>query len=236
MDKSYRIERLRTDGYRLIDTAETDLAAMVPSCPGWDNAKLLSHTARVWAMLGLHVSRRVTAPLDRSLVPKPPADGLALFARDQLETLLAVLADLDPAEPMWTWAADQSGAFYLRRAHQETMIHRVDAELAVDSVTALPAEDSVDGLDELFTVMYRAGVEAPQGSLHLHRTDGEGEWMLRARPGGGVEMSHEHAKGDAALRGSAEDLLLAMWARRGYGHIESFGDSGVVDAWIALAP
>jgi len=236
MDKSYRIERLRADGQRLMEAAETDLSAAVPSCPGWDNEKLLSHTARVWAMLSLHVSRRVSEPLDRSLVPQPGDDGLASFAADQLETLLGVLSEVDPAEPMWTWGADQSAAFYLRRAHQETLIHRIDAELAVDAVTAVPAEDALDGLDELFTVLYRSVRDAPQGSLHLHRTDGDGEWMLKARPGGGVEVRHEHAKGDAALRGPAADLLLVMWARRGYGQLESFGDSEVVDAWIALAP
>ena len=237
MDKGYRIDRLETEGRLLIDTAQRDLAAAVPSCPGWDNAKLLSHTARVWASMTLQVAGRATEMLPREQVPKPGDEGVVAFAGDRLDALVEALTDVDPAEPLWTWAADRTAAFYLRRAHQETLIHRVDAELAGGSdVTAVPAEDALDGLDELFTVMYRRSGEAPDATLHLHRTDGEGEWMLAAGPDGGVEMRHEHAKGDAALRAGAQELLLVMWARRGYADLECFGDSSVLDAWVALAP
>ena len=45
-------------------------------------------------------------------------------------------------------------------------------------------------------------------SYHLHRTDGDGEWLVRLGPDGVVEAERAHAKGDVAVRGSAEDLWL----------------------------
>ena len=50
------------------------------------------------------------------------------------------------------------------------------------------------------------------GTLHLHCTDVEGEWLV-ARRDGEVTVTREHAKGDVAARGSASDLFLFLWGR-----------------------
>ena len=54
----------------------------------------------------------------------------------------------------------------------------------------------------------------------------------------GIAFSHEHGKGDAALRGSAKDLLLAIVRRQSAadGGIEIFGDAAVWDGWLARTP
>jgi hypothetical protein len=45
-----------------------------------------------------------------------------------------------PDEPAWTfWPDDQTCAFWFRRMAHETVVHRVDAELAAGEVT--PVED-----------------------------------------------------------------------------------------------
>lgn len=74
----------------------------------------------------------------------------------------------------------------------------------------------------------------PEGSLHLHRTDGDGEWLLTAVDDV-LNVVHEHAKGDAAARGTASDLALLVWNRR-QPTLEVFGNEAVLDAWLALAP
>ena len=51
-------------------------------------------------------------------------------------------------------------------------------------------------------------------TLHFHRTDGDGEWLVRLTPDG-PEVERAHAKGDVAVRGSASDLLLARAGRVG---------------------
>ena len=74
----------------------------------------------------------------------------------------------------------------------------------------------------------------PSSTLHLHRTDGDGEWLLSSA-GDQLVVGHEHAKGDAAARGTASDLNLLVWGRR-QPTLEVFGDEAVLDAWLALAP
>ena len=64
-------------------------------------------------------------------------------------------------------------------------------------------------------------------TLHLHCTDGEGEWLVRLDPDG-VSSSHEHAKGDVAARGTASDLLLFLYGRVDPEQLEVFGDASLL--------
>ena len=52
---------------------------------------------------------------------------------------------------------------------------------------------------------------------------------------GRLRVTREHAKGDAAVRGTAEGLLLYLWDRSREG-LECFGDQTVVDAWATVTP
>ena len=48
-------------------------------------------------------------------------------------------------------------------------------------------------------------------------------------------MRREHAKGDAALRGPAESLLLRLWGRAvPDGSVDLVGDPDAASAWLAL--
>ena len=78
-------------------------------------------------------------------------------------------------------------------------------------------------------------------TLHLHATDDglgpTGEWTI-INDGGRRRWSHEHGKGDVALRGTAKDLLLAIVRRRtaADGGVEVFGDTAVWDGWLERTP
>ena len=74
----------------------------------------------------------------------------------------------------------------------------------------------------------------PDGSIHLHRTDGKGEWLIKPF-GNEIVITREHAKGDVAVRGSALALLLFLWGRNPRG-LEIFGDPNLAQAWGSLAP
>ena len=98
-----------------------------------------------------------------------------------------------------------------------------------------------DGVSELFELVLPFSVAnwdmtLPDASLHLHRTDGDGEWLL-VNDGGRIKMSLEHAKGDAAVRASGTDLLLLSWERIGLDApgVETFGDAEAARAWFALS-
>jgi predicted lipid carrier protein YhbT len=76
------------------------------------------------------------------------------------------------------------------------------------------------------------------GSVHLHSTDADGEWVVtEPDPSSRLAVTHEHAKGDAAVRGSASDLLLLLWRRLNLDdhaeRFEVFGDRAVVDRLLA---
>ena len=119
-------------------------------------------------------------------------------------------------------------------------MHRWDAESAAGTTTPIDAALASDGIDEYFElglprVVVREGVALPAGSLHVHCTDVEGEWLVREE-GGALELRREHAKGDAAVRGPAEVVLLTLWGRGTdrAGELEVIGDRSVADAWLAL--
>ncbi|RMH76675.1 MAG: maleylpyruvate isomerase family mycothiol-dependent enzyme [Actinomyces sp.] len=241
LDRARHLDQLRRDGERLLAVAGGALDAAVPTCPGWTVADLVAHTARVHHAIAAQVRERATGPVPRDEVPAAPGpDAVVDFGAAALDTVVAALADVDPAEPLWTWGPTPTAAFYIRRAAHETTIHRVDAEAAVDAVTPVDADVAVDLVDELYDTVVpharrREPLRLPAATLHLHRTDGEGEWLLAA-DGDRIVMTHEHAKGDAAARGSASDLATALWGRPGRDRLEIFGDETVFDAWAALAP
>jgi hypothetical protein len=125
---------------------------------------------------------------------------------------------------------------------QETSMHRWDAEAAAGDSHPIDADLAVDGVDEFLDgFLPRSLRRRPDadlgGSLHLHCTDRPGEWLVRIATGT-VDVRRVHDKGDAALRGTASDLLLWLWARAGVDRLEAFGDPGVVDRWrmVAAAP
>jgi len=122
----------------------------------------------------------------------------------------------------------------------ETVVHLWDARTAAGVTESIERNRAVDGIEEFYVVSAGASKlfnrPFPQGSLHLHCTDGPGEWTVnRGETELDLVLTHEHAKGDAAVRGSASDLLLWIWGRPG-GEVEIFGDQAVADAWQALAP
>jgi uncharacterized protein (TIGR03083 family) len=132
-----------------------------------------------------------------------------------------------------------------RRLHEAT-VHRADAAIAVGADYRLAPELAADGIDEW---LERVAVEVSAESspldvgktLHLHATDDDlgsaGEWTITGTDDG-IAWSHEHGKGDAALRGSAKDLLLAVVRRQTAteGGLEVFGDTAIWDGWLGRTP
>jgi uncharacterized protein (TIGR03083 family) len=232
------ISALRREGRLLGDVAErADLDAPVPSCPGWTVAELLWHIGDAHDFWGGVVSSRVTDRSQAPAAPDRPADAeLLAWYRAGLDRLAERLAAADPATPVWTWASQKDVAFVQRRMALETVVHRVDAELAATG-RASPIDPAlaVDGVDEFLRFFARErakGAEEVGGSVHLHATDANGEWLV-TEAGGDLQVSRGHAKGDAA-GGTASDLLLLLW-RRGRGAVEVHGDQAVLDRLLARA-
>jgi uncharacterized protein (TIGR03083 family) len=224
------------DGSALADAAErAGLDAPVASCPGWTVADLVWHTGEVHVFFRSCTAGRWTDPSAYVEPERPLGDLLVPWYREGVQQLVDVLRDTPPDAPVWSWAPrGGTAAWVVRRMAQETAVHRWDAESAASaSPPPIDAELAVDGIDEFFEHFSDSAAEgaAPVGgTVHLHATDAVGEW-LASEPtvGGRIKATKEHAKGDAAVRGTASDLLLLLWRRLDLdgGSFEVFGDTDV---------
>jgi uncharacterized protein (TIGR03083 family) len=223
-------------GAALGEAAAVDLGAAVPAAPGWDVAELVRHTGQIFARTSVILQ---TATMERpsrrnGMLPEPPAGEPLDWYRSTLDRLVVDLRDIgDPQQPVYSFApGHQRAGFWPRRMAQETVIHRVDAEQAVGrEVRPIEPVLAVDGIDEILTIFVPAlGADRSPGdgrSVHLHATDIEGEWLIRFDEGR-IDVTAGHAKGDAAVRGPAGELLLWLWGRRAIDGLDTFGDPDAI--------
>jgi uncharacterized protein (TIGR03083 family) len=234
------LDHIEADGAALVAAVAGAPDAPVAACPGWTNTELADHLGGIYAMVANLVATSATEfvlPDDGDL---PEGAVAGEWLGGQLQRLLEVLRASDPGDAVWTWTDRNDVGFFHRRMAHETLVHRWDAQHGAGVVAPLDRELAHDGIEEYFEVglrqsMSRPSRTYPSQSLHLHRTDGEGEWMLVADDDTGVRITREHGKGDAAVRGTAGSLLLFVW-NRGHHDTEVFGDLAVADAWAAMAP
>jgi hypothetical protein len=59
-----------------------------------------------------------------------------------------------------------------------------------------------------------------------------GEWTV-TEGGDGFTVVREHAKGDCAIRGTASDIILALWRRVPLSELDVVGDRDVAERFIA---
>jgi uncharacterized protein (TIGR03083 family) len=229
----------------LIRSADPDTP--VPTCPDWTVKQLFRHVGRGNRWAAQIVGERHDDMLDPRQVRdgKPPdaaIDWLNTGARSILDAVDAVGADT----AVWTFLGPRPAKWWIRRRLHEATVHRADAAIAIGAEFQLTPEVAADAISEwLDRVVVEAGAESSPldtgRTLHLHATDdglgAAGEWTI-AGTGEGIALSHEHGKGDAALRGSAKDLLLAVVRRQtaADGGLEIFGDERIWHGWLNRTP
>ncbi len=117
----------------------------------------------------------------------------------------------------------------------EYIIHGHDLTPAIGRSIATPDWFFDRALRDAVTRMTRLHPRSPHkgksASFHIHRTDGEGEWILRAEGGEAVADSG-HGKADVAMRGPAEGLY---WVIMGRGKAEDYGVEVYGDPALAVA-
>lgn len=239
MDRSHLLAAFARDAEALVAACEAaPPASRVPACPEWSVPDLLWHVAEVHHFWGTIVERLLDSPETYVQPDRPSDDALPKFYRGGAARTLAVLRDADPAAAVWTWAGPQDVAWVTRRMAQETAVHRWDAEQAAGRATPIDAELASDGIDEFLDVFLPWGADRSTlaGSAHLHCTDVAGEWTARPVEGAAPDVTREHAKGDCALRGTASDLLLALWRRVGIDRLDVVGDASVAASFLAYTP
>jgi uncharacterized protein (TIGR03083 family) len=222
--------------------------AHVPSCPEWTVRDLVAHVGRGHRWATELVATRATVPLpfDRSEAPSEPAAWPG-WLNDGTQALVTTVLEAGTDCRVWTWRADKTAGFWLRRMLHDELVHRADAQLATgrppDISEGVSAELAVDGVDdwlETVAVMSGPGGSHPTLSqligtgqtLHLHATDTDGEWFVRREPGG-VTWRRGHERADVAARGPIRPLLLVLNRRLEAEHLEVLGERAVLDEWLA---
>jgi uncharacterized protein (TIGR03083 family) len=257
MECARHLEIVRAEGARVAALPPDALGAPVPTMEGWTVERVVRHLAKVhrWVTATLALDDPAGPPADtRALaqVPKGPA-CLAAYA-ESLDELLAAFERVgaDAPAPSFIGRAVDAAWWARRQAHEVT-VHRIDAQDAVAAAGGpgpdpIAPDGAADGVDEWARVFLATRWGQRHGDLpedlhgrtvHLHGTDDPppadgAEWLLAFGPDG-VAVTTEHAKGDVALRGPAESLLLVVWRRRPLDALDAFGDVALAQRLLDLA-
>ena len=234
MDAASYLTSLRADVASVAATPPERLDAPVTTCPGWSIADLVTHLGRIhrWARANLAI------PQDGEMAARTPPPGfvgrdLLDWFTDGADELMATFADsdLDVIHP--TFAGPRPGAWWLRRQALETAVHRWDVQHALGDAAPIPRDVAADGIDEWLVLQSARQWTPPHdlvGSIHLHGTDGPGEWLLRFD--GTMEVEVGHHKGDTAVRGALSDLYLLLWGRITTEPLDVIGDDTLLARFL----
>jgi uncharacterized protein (TIGR03083 family) len=236
LNTSDYLDVLRREGDGFADSVATAIGKPVASCEPWVGIDLLWHVTEVHYFWKFIVETHAMNPGGYVPRSKPAENDLLTEYRTGLNELINALSSIDPARSCWTWAGIHDVAWVTRRMAHETAVHAWDAHCAGGNTAEIDAALASDGIDEFVHVMLmndgREGEGTLSGSVHIHCTDVSGEWLIIPTKSSEVIVTREHARGDCALRGSAQDLLLALWRRIPMSSIEVIGNADVAHQFL----
>ena len=201
------LEQLAQNSERLADAAAAGTDAPVPSCPGWTVTDLLDHCVRATTGRARSSSRERQGTPSACCRPTPtrrsrakrwsPASGPRRRQLvDDARVGRAPTRRCGPSRRRTAPRRSGSGGGRRRpRCTATTPRSRPAPPRPID------AELAVDGIDEFLTVFLPRLADnfgpMGDGTVHLHCTDVDGEWLF-ARRDGEITVTAEHAKGDVA--------------------------------------
>ena len=237
LDHDTYLLALRNDGRAFAEAAHSNLDLSVAGCPGWSTRDLVIHITEVHAFWNFIARTGMSGP--ENYVRPDTASETELVARflEGLAALIETLTNTEATSPCWTWDGPHDIAWITRRMAQEMAVHSWDARTASGDGTPINAELASDGIDEFVHMMLRYPMPdstALAGSVHLHCTDVDGEWLVES-DGDQLVVTREHAKGSCAIRGSAHDLLMVLWRRHALTDVEVIGDASVAARFVSRA-
>jgi len=227
-----------------------DPSTPVPTCPDWTLKQLFRHVGRGnrWAaqIIADHRAHELDPRDVRGGKPPDDPDAAIDWLNEGAQLIIKAVDQVGADARVWSFLGPRPAGWWVRRRLHEVTVHRADAAMALGVEYDLSPEMAADGISEWIELMTvqakRSEPPVEQGrTVHLHATDGAlgptGEWTI-VNDEDGLGWSHEHGKGDVALRGPAKDLLLAIVRRRTAAEvgIEIFGDTAVWDSWLERTP
>ena len=235
------LEAIRSDSAAFAAAASRGLDSPVPTCPGWTARDLVLHTGRVHRGKEKVVRERLQN--DELEIDKPSGDLLDWFI-EGADQLVDTLKNTEPEAPCWSWhPPDQTAGFWYRRMAHETLIHRVDAELAQGSISDVDPEIAEDGVDEglrVFIEGYPPWADVKRGDGVIRLSTGSSHWHLQIASFSGTTRSgrslkdiptvllNEVAKDwECEVRGEPVALDLWLWGRGPVSDLVIEGDASL---------
>jgi uncharacterized protein (TIGR03083 family) len=221
------------------------LARTVSACPGWTVRDLVTHLGEVQSFWTLVLRAGGELPgEDEARAAKDYGDDLLGWWRERSAGLVRQLREVPADSPSWCWWNDENrttaGDVAYRQAH-EALVHRWDAQHAVDVVRPTDPALASDGVDEFATRFLRGGDwTGPSGVLALRATDTGHERRFGCGAGSPSEdgcprwLVDKRARPLAAVvTGSAEQLDLMLWRRVQPEADQVEGDAELLAAFLA---
>jgi uncharacterized protein (TIGR03083 family) len=222
--------------------SKADLTSPVPSCPAWTVRHLAEHLGTVhrWAQELVRV--RATERIPRGAMDFGEFEVNDEWLRSGGHSLAETLRSADPDDPMWAWGADQHVRFWARRQLHETLVHRIDLELAMGAVSSVDSAVALDAVDEFLAnvksdrdIAVRARPGSTEGeALEIRAADSEMRWDV-ALAADGYEFVDSLAQPDAVMIAAPTELLVALLRRRPLEQcdVSIEGDESLVDHWLS---
>jgi len=220
--------------------ASVDHTTSVASCPGWTVGDVAEHLGLVHRWATALVERRAPARISFGELGLTSAVATPRWIEDGGSVLVATLRACDPDVAMWSWGLDQHARFWSRRQLHETLVHRMDIELAVGRTPEAPSDLAIDAIDEFLVNLgsarrFSPDVEELRGHgerIGFHVLDRDARWtatLLEDR----FVVANDDGDVDAELTGRALDLLLTLYRRTPLAAAVAIeGDRRLVDFWI----
>jgi uncharacterized protein (TIGR03083 family) len=217
---------------------EAGLTARVPGCPDWSVRDLITHLGEVQRFWAAAVAAGpADGPPDEDQVDRVPGEDLMGWSAGATAELVGALRAAGPDRPCWTWWAESgapmNASAVARHQVQEAGVHAFDAQEAAGRGEPLPDGVAADGIGEFLTVgMATMGPWPHQPGTVALAADGGPAWVV-SLSGDGARAAADAADAaggaggaepDARLRGSASDLVLALYGRQLAGDLAVDGD------------
>ncbi|MEV4347900.1 maleylpyruvate isomerase N-terminal domain-containing protein, partial [Actinoplanes sp. NPDC049596] len=147
-----------------------------------------------------------------------------------------------PDKACWTWwprsPSPRTAGAAARHQVQELAVHTYDAQLALGAPRPLPDAVALDGVDEFLATCVATDLPWPHDpvTVEYHATEGD-SWRLRlSSAGASVGRAEGPGEADAALWGTASDLVLLFYGRLPLDAFKIEGDRWPFEGLIEWEP
>ncbi|MFJ3788294.1 maleylpyruvate isomerase family mycothiol-dependent enzyme [Kitasatospora sp. NPDC090091] len=247
----------RSTAFRAAVAAAPSLDAQVPTCPEWTLFDLVKHLGggdRFWAAIvgaGPADGPPAEAVAARAALELPrESEALVAWLEESTQLLLDVLREAGPDAGCWAWwsalQTPRTSGGVARHRVQESAVHTYDALLAAGAPQPLPAEVTLDGVEEfLFTCVASTSAwphkpatfdfHAAEGRSWRLTVDGDGARSARIPAPTAVAGEDSDAAG-VSVHGTAGELILYLYDRIRAESLRVDGDAGLLDLLRAWEP